>query len=1188
MAQLDPAIYTIAWIAPLEIEAISALHLLDNSHHGRFSLSRGDDYVFHAGDVCGHNVVIATLPAGQEYGTGSAAALAAQVKRFFPNLWFGLLVGVAAGLPLLFGPERRDIRLGDVLVALPEGDSAGLFAYDLGKECAAKGFQPLRSGHVLAVTETVVRSAIGSIKIHAPNDTAFFLPFYHDIKHREHASGNFMDPGQDNDVLYDMNEHGVHSVIAREPRPKSRLKRNELRDRYKVIGIEMEAAGTMNRIPVGVIRGVCDYGDERKNKEWQPYAAAMAGAYAKAVLAQIGPKILQSAAVSESSQGSSTIIRDLPQPSTKSDGYSDEPCRNEYFETPQSVTSLFTGREDLLDDLSRTFIQSGNPRAEAQRRFVVYGLGGAGKTQFCCKFAEENRDRFWGIFWIDASSEERVEDSFKHIAALALLPRNANAALHWLSKADKKWLLIIDNANDSRIPLENYFPKGRCGHILIATRNPALKIHGNTGPEFYNVSVMGFKEAKSLLLRSSGVPAPWARDSEDDAMTVTKALGLLALAIVQAGAAIRSGLCKMKDYLKFYQRSFDRLRPTNRSKGPSKNEMDAYATWELNYEQLEKKNTEASEDAIQLLQVFAFFHRENLSPEIFSKALQNFKLEVDQQQKESGAECKATTWKQWFREMSVLVVAFLKKNRGPPPIPRLLRDGRQSGRLEECEDRILYALRELTDLSLIERNSHNDTYVMHPIIHIYARERPRMKLVDQVLWADVAGIVLASSILLPPLGVGEEVEEYHISLLAHIEQVELCRDDLRDRVSKKEPSWTSWLTTASTINIDLLRMKAKFAFIYATCAKWDKARLLLEEVKMICDSVLGAHDPRSRRATLFLSDVLVYMDRSIEAANLQQALLKTCSGFLGKDHPDTLRVMSKLGGTLWQQGQYTTALDLQRTAVAGMRVQLTAEHPDTLEAIDNLGRTVSKFWARDNIEESRQLHTEAIEGMTKIHGAEHAKTLTAKENLCRILVLLGGDYFNVADVLMNHVLQTRKTKLGKEHPQTLLAMANYSIVKCGIGDFDAAEKLISVGLPIAERNLGENHIGALFGRQILACILMQQDRLTEAEEMLRQVTEKQKSMESRRGNYHPDRLGALIDLARCCYLQGKIAESIRTCEEALQGFTSISIQEHPLASLLKAAREQMLRQEGQANDNAQDAPQANVIFPAIFFKFPED
>ena len=68
---------------------------------------------------------------------------------------------------------------------------------------------------------------------------------------------------------------------------KNAKKRNELRDIYNVIGLEMEAAGTMNRIPVGVIRGVCDYGNRHKNKLWQPYAAAMAAAYAKALLLEI-------------------------------------------------------------------------------------------------------------------------------------------------------------------------------------------------------------------------------------------------------------------------------------------------------------------------------------------------------------------------------------------------------------------------------------------------------------------------------------------------------------------------------------------------------------------------------------------------------------------------------------------------------------------------------------------------------------------------------------------------------------------------------------------------------------------------------------------------------------------------------------------------------------------------------------
>ncbi len=99
MATLRPEEYRVAWIAPLEIEAQAAKHMLDRQHDGRFQMDRGDDYIYQAGEMCGHNVIIATLPAGQEYGTGSAAALASQIKKFFPNLWFGLLVGVVGSPP---------------------------------------------------------------------------------------------------------------------------------------------------------------------------------------------------------------------------------------------------------------------------------------------------------------------------------------------------------------------------------------------------------------------------------------------------------------------------------------------------------------------------------------------------------------------------------------------------------------------------------------------------------------------------------------------------------------------------------------------------------------------------------------------------------------------------------------------------------------------------------------------------------------------------------------------------------------------------------------------------------------------------------------------------------------------------------------------------------------------------------
>ncbi len=46
----------------------------------------------------------------------------------------------------------------------------------------------------------------------------------------------------------------------------------------------MEAAGLMDNFPCLVVRGICDYADTHKNKQWQPYAAATAAAYAKELL----------------------------------------------------------------------------------------------------------------------------------------------------------------------------------------------------------------------------------------------------------------------------------------------------------------------------------------------------------------------------------------------------------------------------------------------------------------------------------------------------------------------------------------------------------------------------------------------------------------------------------------------------------------------------------------------------------------------------------------------------------------------------------------------------------------------------------------------------------------------------------------------------------------------------------------
>ncbi|KAL2674072.1 hypothetical protein Neosp_012518 [[Neocosmospora] mangrovei] len=567
MNRLDPALYTIAWIAPLEIEAQAALHMLDHRHRGRFPVSRGDDYVFQAGDINGHNIIIATLPESQEYGTGSAAALASQVKKIFPNLWFGLLVGVAAGLPNLDKDPPLDIRLGDVLVGLPEGESAGLVAYELGKE-TANGFQLLQLGRVLANTETVVRSAIGSIKMMAPNDVDEFLPLYETIKDKQHPRGTFQDPGQERDVLYSTDSDGASHAVKRDERPadkrtrvwygpigsgdklvKNAEKRNELRDKYNIIGLEMEAAGTMNRIPVGVIRGVCDYGDEHKNKDWQPYAAAMAAAYAKAVLHHLGP----GDAVSQQSD-----ICEVP-PS---------PLKGAILCELPPKTDRFFGRESELSDMIKYLEHP----SEVQKGVVLCGISGSGKTQLAHEYVNQRRLQFSAILWIDAGSEASIEQSFascfegicEQVAGVRAQGQKTSPrafVMEWLRNTlNKNWLVVIDRANDlipNRTLLEP-FMKLPHGSVCVTSTHKAIA--GLLKRAQILVERLDRVSAQSLLLwRASTKKEELTQEYHDAARQAAKVLDGFPLGLELAGILIHEGIMLFGSFAQDFTENYKRV-----------------------------------------------------------------------------------------------------------------------------------------------------------------------------------------------------------------------------------------------------------------------------------------------------------------------------------------------------------------------------------------------------------------------------------------------------------------------------------------------------------------------------------------------------------------------------------------------------------------------------------------------------
>lgn len=68
--------------------------------------------------------------------------------------------------------------------------------------------------------------------------------------------------------------------------------------------------------------------------------------------------------------------------------------KNKHFRIPHSVSTIYTGRNDITQELEKKILASpADDAPRQQRRFVCYGLGGSGKTQFCLKFVQDNRDR---------------------------------------------------------------------------------------------------------------------------------------------------------------------------------------------------------------------------------------------------------------------------------------------------------------------------------------------------------------------------------------------------------------------------------------------------------------------------------------------------------------------------------------------------------------------------------------------------------------------------------------------------------------------------------------------------------------------------------------------------------------------------------------------------------------------------
>ncbi|KAE8406146.1 nucleoside phosphorylase domain-containing protein [Aspergillus pseudonomiae] len=314
----DPEKYIVGWICSLATEYIAAQEILDEEHEGPTFVSPNDPNDYTLGKIGKHNVVIAVLPDG-EHGTASAASVAANMLNSFPNVRIGLMVGIGSGVP----SEKHDIRLGDVVVSAARNGEGGVFQYDFGKSIQAQSFEHIR---FLNQPPTTLRTAISGIQAHykrkghqlaeAVNRIIDRNPrlrreyerpqpitdrlFKSEIVHDSRGCDQFCASSPSNLVMrrerteYDDNPAIHYGLIASANQLMADASiRDKLAVEKDVLCFEREAAGLMNSFPCLVIRGICDYADSHNNEDWQGYAAMVAAAYAKDLLARITPNKIE-------------------------------------------------------------------------------------------------------------------------------------------------------------------------------------------------------------------------------------------------------------------------------------------------------------------------------------------------------------------------------------------------------------------------------------------------------------------------------------------------------------------------------------------------------------------------------------------------------------------------------------------------------------------------------------------------------------------------------------------------------------------------------------------------------------------------------------------------------------------------------------------------------------------------------
>ena len=1082
---LTHADYAIAWICALPLELAAAEAVLDEEHP-TLPINGVAHATYKLGKIAGHNIVLACLPF---YGTTSATAVALQISSAFPNVRYGLMVGIGGGVP----SKTADIRLGDIVVSKPVGRFSGVVQYDFGKSVRGGDFQLTGT---LNQPPTIFLTAASQLEAQSMRQKDDIMKKLDEVFHRHpDMEEAFSRPSEDRlfRATYDHPESETSSscvkcdpseVLDRTPRTttnprvhygtvasgnrvmKDGRERDAIAKGFDPLCFEMEAAGIMNHLPCLVIRGICDYCDSHKNKKWQGFAALVAAMYSKTLLAVVP---VNGQRQSDQSYGSTAKVEQTPKNETTQNEATSKDQATSHdgnagtWMVPFNRNPRFLAREDNIARIKGQIFSH-----KSARKAAISGLGGVGKTQIALELAYQVREKdpACSIFWIPATTTEAIEQAFMNInKSLGLSTADKDAKLqlkkYLSSERAGRWLLIIDNADDADMwmkadasspAFKTFLPQSPTGFTLFTTRNQRLATQ-LVGPDVIRLSELDDKTAIEMIGELL-VQKELTEDEESINLLVQRLCGL-PLALNQAASFINENCISPEEYLSLIDKQEDTMiellsEDFEDDYRYSEIKNPVASTWLVSFQQIQRSNSQAAE--------YLSFMACVAARDIPMYILPNFESVLDHQKALGLLKSYAFVTEQTNNQLSMHRLVHLairnwlkQQNRLPEQISESIErlisvfppiDDPHRDQWRQILPHTQYVLC-LKDSSSIEAKwgLASLTGICLHIDGRYAEARLAMEEVYEarrVLFGDETEQTLDAlswiAIISRRLGQYKESEKLTMKLLES---------------SKRA------FGEDSLMYIDALHELASILYQ----GRWDEAEKLLLEVLERTKAKYADDESRILATMDKLATVYLEQGRLDECEKLHSEVLEREKTLCGPDDPDTIASMLNLAEVYRLQRKYDESEKLLLGVVKMDEARLGKNHPHTLTSLHFLAAV---YHGQGRLEESENGFLKVIDARKRVLGERHHSTLSSLDFLA--LVYQDRGWWDDAERISRHIFDVSRMDMGLDNFTTLRYMESLANILKKRGDHDNALALLKECIELRETHIGASHrdtIGAV-------------------------------------------------------------------------------------------------------------------------------